>query len=179
MRPGPPPKPTAVKIAEGNPGGRKLNRDEPILRPHFKPPSPPPELRIRKTEKGVVVNKLARQMWYRKAKELHHAGLLPVVSTETLVRYCKAWESYILAREKVEEFGEVTATSNGNLVLSAFAIAANRQHKVLLEIEGEFGMTPSSKSRITVKPARTNAPPTAAEARKLKFFGPAPGAAGA
>src|SRR5262245_37351411 len=176
--PGPLPKPTAQKIAEGNPGHRPLNKNEPILRPHFRPPSPPAELRVRTLASGDIVMKIARAMWYRKAKELHHAGLLPVVATETLVRYCLAWESYMRARAKVEELGEVVKTDKGNIVLSPHAIAANRHHKVLLEIEAHFGMTPASKSRISVKPARSSAPPTPSEVRKRRFFGDGTEAAG-
>jgi P27 family predicted phage terminase small subunit len=169
--PGPPPKPTALKLAAGNPGHRQLNRDEPLLRPHFRPPPPPRELKLRKNSKGKELMKEARRMWSRKARELHFAGLLPVVSTETLVRYCIAWEKYLDAMELVHEYGQVMATHNQNLVLSAYAVAANQQQEILHRIETEFGMTPASKSRIFVKPAGTNAPPTAAEQRKRRFFG--------
>lgn len=132
---GPAPKPTALKVLEGNPGKRALNVNEPRVDTR-KPTCP-------KWMKGE-----ARKEWERLAKELHAAGLLTYVDRAAMVAYCQAWGRYVDAEKVVGEKGMVLKTSNGNLIQNPYLNIANRAARDVLTLAREFGMTPSARSRI-------------------------------
>ncbi len=79
---GPAPKPTALKVLQGNPGKRALPKGEP--RPPA--PSPPPAPRWLGEE--------ARREWRRVARALHGAGLLTEADHDALALYCETFASW-------------------------------------------------------------------------------------
>jgi P27 family predicted phage terminase small subunit len=140
MRPGPAPKPTAIKIAQGNPGRRRLNDREPDARIISRLPTPPDELGAR-----------GARMWKVYGRELIEAGLLTVLGLPCLRRWCIAFEIYETARELVAKTGIVLPAKGGggaylNPAYNAQSMAAKEMH----QCELEFGMTPASATRVKV-----------------------------
>lgn len=131
------PKPTAVKELEGNPGKRALNHAEP--QPASDKPTCPSHI------KGE-----ARKEWNRISKDLHAAGLLTKIDKAALAIYCQAWERWVEAEEQLKKVGPVVKSPSGYPVLNPFWSVANKAMSQMQKALVEFGMTPSSRSRIHV-----------------------------
>jgi len=135
---GPAPKPTALKVLQGNPGKRALPKGEP--RPaRGKVPAAPRWL-----------GEEARREWRRVARALHGAGLLTEADHDALALYCETFASWRRAEEQVRMKGEVVRTAGGNVIQNPYLSIANRAKKDALLLLREFGMTPAARSRISV-----------------------------
>lgn len=149
------PKPTALKLLAGNPGNRPLNAGEP--RPRTVLPKCPP-----------VLQGEAKAEWRRMARKLHDAGLLSEIDGAALTTYCLTWARLMDAEEKLRTIGAVVKTPNGWLAHSPYLAIATKATEQLVRILVEFGMTPSSRSRITVP---QKAPDPGREEAFERFFG--------
>ena len=137
------PKPTYLKLLNGNPGKRPLNEREP--QPAREIPHAPAELSAE-----------ARVEWDRIAAELSRLGTLTVVDRAALAAYCQAYGRWIAAERGIAQMAErdqLTAglmikTTNGNAVQNPLVGMANRAMADMVRYASEFGMTPSSRSRI-------------------------------
>ncbi len=86
------------------------------------------------------------------ARHLHGLGLLTRIDTAALEAYCVAYARWVEAEEQVDATGgSVIATSNGNLIQNPWLAVANRAMKEMRDWLREFGMTPSSRSRVHVQ----------------------------
>jgi len=137
--PGPRPKPTAMKIAMGNPGRRRLNDREPDARIVTRLPSAPPEFSER-----------AAKFWLGYGRELINAGLLTVLGIPCLRRWCVAFENYEKARELVEKTGLVLLAKGGGAYLNPAFNAQSMASKEMHQCEMEFGMTPAAATKVKV-----------------------------
>jgi len=134
---GPAPKPTALKVLEGNPGKRALNKAEPKPRP----------LMPRMPEWLVG---LAADFWQRNGKMLHKLGVLTEADTESFAKLCQSYQSWreaINAREL-----DLAAVQSGQKLMVDWhlAIAAQNAAKLYAADLQQFGMTPASRTRIRV-----------------------------
>mgnify|MGYP000913998384 FL=1 len=132
------PKPTALKELAGNPGKRPLNEREP--KPTAKLPTAPKHL-----------TSAARAEWRRMGKELLALGVLTSVDRAALAAYCVAYARWAEAEVQVAKLGTVVKTSNGNLIQNPYLAVANRAMEYMTKLATEFGMTPSSRSRVQVQ----------------------------
>lgn len=108
---GRPPKPTHLKVLEGNPGKRALNKHEP--KPAVKVPSCPRHL----------VGE-AKKEWRRISRELITLNLLTEVDRAALAAYCQAWARWVYAEERIARLIELEAQAKsqaGELVEKAKA----------------------------------------------------------
>lgn len=135
--PGPPPKPTALKILEGNPGQRKLNTTEP--QPRAAAPLPPAQL---------VGEALAE--WGRIVPELDRLGLLTVVDRAYLVAYCEAWATFDAARQAIAEYGPLVAGRDGGMVKNPAAQIMKDAADMMLKFGSRFGLSPADRTRLHV-----------------------------
>jgi P27 family predicted phage terminase small subunit len=134
-RSGPPPKPTALRILEGNPSRRPLNLErEP--RPAAAIPPCPRQL-----------GKLARKEWRRIAPELYRLGLLTEIDRAALAGYCASYGRFIEAEVAVRNAGD--SNDIAPLVRTS-KTALDQMHRYLIE----FGMAPSARARILTPTAR-------------------------
>jgi P27 family predicted phage terminase small subunit len=131
------PKPTLIKILSGNPGGRPLNECEP--QPTGLPSCP------------KHLPKEAKKEWRRVAKELKSCGLLTAVDRAALTGYCESWARYVDASENLQKFGSVVKSPNGYPILNPYVSICNAAMKEMRAFLTEFGMTPASRSKISVK----------------------------
>lgn len=140
-RRGPSPKPTALRVIQGNPGKRPLNQNEPKPLP-IAPKCPP------------WLDTEARREWKRVAPELERLGLLTVVDGAALAAYCQAYSNMVQARRVLRKEGLTIEYTNK-------AGATNTIPHPMLKVEqdsarlvktfcAEFGLTPSSRSRMSL-----------------------------
>jgi P27 family predicted phage terminase small subunit len=129
------PLPSNVVRLRGNPGKRRLNDAEP--RPAPKVPACP-----------ACLGDNARKEWKRLAKELAELGLLTRLDRGLLAAYCQAHALWVEAVSSIERYGTMIKSPNGHPMQSPYVAVVNKQVEIMGRIAAEFGMTPSSRSRI-------------------------------
>lgn len=113
----------------------------------------------------------AELCWKRTAKELYDAGLLTVIDKDALAMYCTAYARWRDAEKVVAQRGLVVLTNvkkddegnvigGGNYIQNPYLAIANKAMEQMLKLEAEFGMTPSSRTRV-----RADLPKRAAQAQ--------------
>lgn len=138
MAKGRPPKPNAVKMAEGNPGKRPLPEE--------------PALDSRKPICPAFLSKEAKSEWHRVVGDLHSAGLLKKVDTTILALYCQARADYIHAKKNIETKGYVSISPNGYPQKSAWLTIRDKAFDQLMKCIQELGMTPVARARVAASP---------------------------
>ena len=133
------PKPTAMKKLAGNPGKRPLNQNE---------PQPPVPDKIPRAPR--FLNKYARREWYRILKILLPMGLYTEADYAAMAMYCQAFGRWAFAEEKVKELGTVRISDKGNEYKSAWRIEADKAMEQMRKLLPEFGLTPSSRARLSI-----------------------------
>lgn len=132
------PLPTALKVLRGNPGKRAINHAEP--KPEAKIPTCPPHL-----------SDEAKKEWRWISKELHALGLLTTIDRSALAAYCQVWARWIKAELQVAEVGEIVkAPHTGFPIQNPYLPVANAALKQMKAYLIEFGMTPSSRSKLAI-----------------------------
>lgn len=131
------PKPTALKELAGNPGKRALNKNEPKFSGL---PTCPSHL-----------DKQAKAEWKRVSKELSAVGLLTAVDRAALAAYCQCWSRWVQAEQKIQETSLVVkAAKSGYPIQNPFVSIANTALDLMKKFLTEFGLTPASRSRLSV-----------------------------
>jgi len=131
------PKPTALKKLEGNPGKRPLNESEPLVNTAM--PRCPRHLDAE-----------AKREWKRLAHDLHDAGLLSRVDRPALAAYCQLYSRWARAERELARTGLTAVAGNGALTQHPLVAVANTALDGMRRYLIEFGMTPSSRSRLHV-----------------------------
>ena len=139
-RRGPPPTPTHLRVLNGNPGKRPLNRREP--RPPRTTPSCP-----------AWLSKDAKNAWRRMVPALRDMGVLTIVDGEALAAFCKTYARWRQAEEFLDQHGLVypLRDEKGNVrCMQQFPQVSIARNMLLLmrSFLQEFGMTPASRTRI-------------------------------
>ena len=129
------PKPTALKVLEGNPGKRRLNDNEP--RPEKKAPSCPKWLEPE-----------AKKEWRRLAKKMEMMGVLTEVDMAAFAGYCQAYARWKEAEEFITQHGTIVRTPSGYWQTVPQVSIAQTYLKVMNRFAEQFGLTPASRSRI-------------------------------
>lgn len=142
------PTPTSRKLLSGNPGKRALNRNE----PQFSGGATCPK----------HLNKAAKSEWKRVSGELAAQGLLTTVDRAALAAYCASWSRWVDAEENLHKFGAVIRSpKSGFPIQNPYVGVANTALDHLRKFASEFGMTPSSRSRINVDAPKKSEDPFA------------------
>lgn len=150
---GPAPKPTNLKVLEGNPSKRSLNENEPKPKVPDKIPDPPPWL-----------SSYAKKEWNRVAPQLHKLGLLTEIDIAALASYCQSYDRLIRAEKAIraheKEHGSLLFTTETGYAQQIPEIGiANSAMKNIKVFAAEFGMTPSSRSSLNVEKPDTEVNP--------------------
>lgn len=134
---GRPPKPTALKLLEGDRGkGRR-----PI---NLKEPKPP---------KGIIKCPAwllpdAKKEWRRLAPTLETMGVLTVVDVQAFSGYCQAYARWKEAEEFITQHGAIFKTPSGYVQQVPQVSIAQQNLKIMQSFCSEFGLTPSTRARI-------------------------------
>lgn len=131
------PRPSALRLIEGNPGKRNLAKQlarEPVAEVGATMPA--------------GLSAAARAHWKIVAAQLTDARILTRLDAVALSQYCEVFAQWRDATDKVAEFGASVETGQGGLKLSpywaAFIQASGELRRMLIE----FGMTPSARARV-------------------------------
>jgi P27 family predicted phage terminase small subunit len=135
--PGPPPTPTSLKLLRGNPGKRKLNANEPDPAPAI--PACPSHL-----------NKVGKAEWRRVTKELLALGLISKLDRAALGGYCDAYSRWAEAATQIQQYGLIFKSPSGYPMPSPYLAIVHTALDQMRAFLTEFGMTPSSRSRVKV-----------------------------
>lgn len=146
MRSGRPPKPTKLKLIEGNRGHRPINRDEPQVPPALL--DPPDHL-----------SELAKEEWRQIQPQLFHCGIMTTLDRSTLEGYCQSYGDWVEYRQIIARMAARDEVTRGLLLRTANGFRdnplvhmANRAKSDFLRFAGELGMTPSARTRINTAP---------------------------
>jgi P27 family predicted phage terminase small subunit len=135
------PLPTHLKLVKGTARPHRLNKAEP--QPAILVPEPPAHLDER-----------ARAKFTAMAETLARHGLMTELDTGALARYAVVWCRWIEVEAEVKRRGPIVKTEGGNIIQNPYLSVANKCLLQMAQIESEFGLTPSSRSRIrAVAPA--------------------------
>ncbi len=129
------PKPSVLKKLEGNPGKRMQNLEEAQVLPSI--PTCPGHL-----------NRYGREEWNRISKELFELGLLSEIDRAALAAYCSAYGRWVQVELKLKKSRLIVTTTNGNGIQNPLVGMANKLRHQVIAFAAEFGMTPSSRSRV-------------------------------
>ena len=146
------PKPTAVKVAQGNPGRRRINGAEP--KPPASLPEPPPHL-----------SQTARAEWDRLAESMNGIGLLTQVDRTTMAAYCQCYGRWVEAEEKLATTPAILRMPSGCIQPSPWLTIANKQLELMGKYMAELGLTPASRLRLAIQL------PSGPKPREFHFIG--------
>jgi P27 family predicted phage terminase small subunit len=137
------PLPTHLKLVKGTARPHRLNKAEP--KPTVAVPEPPGHLDER-----------ARAKFATMAAMLARHGVMTELDAGALSRYAVVWCRWIDAEAEIKRRGPVVKTEGGNIIQNPFLAVANKCLLQMAQLESEFGLTPSSRSRIRMaEPAAT------------------------
>ncbi len=130
------PIPTQLKIIKGTDQPCRIRRDEPKpAMDNIKPP--------------VTLSPEAKKQWDVVVKELTDSKIMTNLDTHALEMYCEAYAVWIGAIKQVQKVGAVVKGTAGHPVQSPFLHVANKAFDQMKAMLIEFGMTPSSRTRVS------------------------------
>jgi P27 family predicted phage terminase small subunit len=135
---GRPPKPTAIKKAEGNPGKRPLNKSEPSAG--------------KKPAKPAYLGAYGSRMWDRMTKQLDKMGVLDAADQNSIMLWCLAYDDMRENREHIKNHGGTfkVVDQQGNEIVREHPAAkgARDAWKAMRGMLSEFGFTPAARARL-------------------------------
>ena len=132
------PKPTALKILEGNPGKRRINGHEP------KPPASLPDC-------PAHLSVEAKLEWDRIAVSLNQVGLLTQADRTTMAGYCQCYGRWVEAELKLAETPSILRMPSGYIQQSPWLTISNKALELMAKYMVELGLTPASRSRMAIQ----------------------------
>ena len=139
---GRPPKPTKLKMLQGNPGRRPLPENEP--QPTVAIPTRPGWLSVE-----------AKHEWRRLAPELERLELLTLVDRGAFAAYCQSWGLYVDAVKDLLENGTIFVTAKGYQSPRPSVGMMVKMLSAMSRFGGKFGLSPSDRAKIDLpKPAK-------------------------
>lgn len=129
------PKPSRLKLIEGNTGKRPLNAGEPY--PQAGVPTCPAHL-----------NPSAKAEWKRLAHEMHRLGILTNLDRAALAAYCQAYGRWVEAEKKLKETPLLIRLPSGYIQPSPWLAIANKQVELMHKYLGDLGLSPVSRTRV-------------------------------
>jgi len=128
------PKPVGLRLYEGN----REHRPIPQI----------PKPRIKWIPAPRWLSPFAKKEWRRVSKELYKLGLLTIIDRVALEAYCQCYAKWKEAEKKAEL--AVFQTDSGYVGPNPFINIALKYAKELRAFLMEFGMTPSSRTRLSI-----------------------------
>lgn len=133
-------KPTALRVLQGNPGKREINDAEPVpdVVEDLKPPT--------------GLDRYGKESWKRNAPVLQRLNLLTEADIDALMAYCMAYSRWRRANIALKS----VKPDEDNY--RQIAVTAEKAEQSMRLLAGEFGMTPSSRSRLKVETGEKSDP---------------------
>ena len=134
---GRPRKPTALRLVHGTRDKHK-NKSEPKPSGIAKAPT--------------WLSTKAKTQWKNLAPELEAIGLLTSIDTQAFAVYCMSYVELIEAEAELKKHGRTQTTKDGFVRKSPWLSVRDEAHKRMMQIGGQFGFSPASRTKIEVKP---------------------------
>ena len=133
------PKPSQIKVIQGTFRKDRANPSE--TKPKSQLPPCPDFLQGR-----------ARTEYFRIGRKLERIGVLTEADDLALIGLCQSWAEYLEATEQASKTGMLVKSPSGYPIFNPYVTLANQALKRVKAFLTEFGMTPSSRSRIMASP---------------------------
>jgi P27 family predicted phage terminase small subunit len=133
------PKPTHLKLLAGKPGHRALPENEPQPAELDAFPDPPAHL-----------SGTARAEWDRTLPLLRKNKIITEIDLNAFAAYCQAYGRWQEAEAEVAKQGMVVLAPSGFPVQNPYLAVANKALEQMAKLQAEFGMTPSSRTRVSM-----------------------------
>jgi P27 family predicted phage terminase small subunit len=140
MKRGRKPKPTALKLAQGNAGHRPINKLEPVA-PEGIPTWPTAHIK----------NKVAQERFFSLVAELQTMDMLSTIDVDALVNYCIAYSRQVKAEEMLQKEGYLVKVGSQKQPNNWLSVS-NKAMEQMRKIGAEFGLSPSSRSSLRIPP---------------------------
>lgn len=143
MKPGRTPKPTNLKLVQGNPGKRPIEKGE--ATPNVGIPDYPSHLTIE-----------AKEEWERITPLLLRYRLVTEIDTAALALYCQAYGRWKEAERKIADMREkggdglLVKAPSGYPIQNPYLAIANRAMEDCHKYLQQFGLSPSARTRVVV-----------------------------
>lgn len=144
---GPKPKPTQLRILEGNPSRRPLPKNAP--QPAVGLPQPPKDL-----------SATGKQIWRSLAKQLTSCKIATKLDAAAFELLVRAMTDHHDASAEVARSGAVWMDGDGAIPKFAYSpywVIQQRSFKAVVSLLREFGMTPSARTGVQMVPLTTHA----------------------
>ena len=132
------PLPTHLKLVKGTARPHRLNKNEP--KPSIIVPEPPAHLDDR-----------AKAKFTELAEMLARHGVMTELDAGAIARYAVVWCRWVDAEAEIKRRGPVVKTASDNVIQNPFLAVANKCLLQMAQIESEFALTPSSRTRIRME----------------------------
>lgn len=96
----------------------------------------------------------AKKEWERLADLMNQMGVLTEVDMAAFAAYCQSYARWKEAQEHIDSGGSTFETDKGYQQQTPWVGIANTNQKLMLQAASEFGLTPSSRSRIVAGSAK-------------------------
>jgi len=129
------PVPTALKLLRGNPGKGAIPKDEPKPTKGL-PPCP------------SWLSAVAKREYRRVGKLMVSAGVMTVADGPALAMLATSWATWVEAETMASEHGLIVKGRDGAPAVNPYRKIANEAYDRTRQLLVEFGMTPSSRTRV-------------------------------
>ncbi len=136
---GPSPKPTALKALHGTARRDRSNPSE-------------PQPQVTAVSCPAFLDSAAKAEWRRLIPHLVKLKLMSDLDRGLLAAYCAAWSRWRKAELAIQKFGEVLATPSGYMQKNPHVTIANESIRTLEKLAGHFGLSPSTRTRVSATP---------------------------
>ena len=143
--PGRKPLPTHLKVLKGTAQPCRTQKNEPTPKAD-------------KVKMPFGLSGDAKKHWRVVSKQLIDAGVLTNLDVFALQMYCEAFARWAHANAQIQKYGPVVKTPNGFPAQSPYLQIANKAFDQMKGMLTEFGMTPSSRTRINAEPQQESDP---------------------
>jgi phage terminase small subunit len=148
------PKPTALRVIQGNPGKRTINTEEP--QPDAIAPTCPPEL----------TDPVAIAQWQDVIVPAIARGQITVDDRANAIGLCELWAKYRMLRAEEAKHPPVVAVGKNKYpMLNPAGLGADKVLERFVKLSAELGLTVTSRTRV-----KANQKP-AVDEMKVKYFG--------
>jgi len=137
---GPVPKPSALRRLEGKP--TNPNEPKPKVTRNAKPPA--------------WMDEIGKHEWRRVVRELEKIGMLTKLDVSALETYCHSYSCFVRCAEVINQHGMTMKSKNGYPITLPHVNIQISMANAIKSFCQEFGLTPSSRSRMSLPSGKGN-----------------------
>lgn len=131
------PKPTALKMVQGNAGKRALPKSEPAAEALREVPEPP-----------YWMAEIAAVVWRNVAPWLTETKIMAATDLHNLEAFCVAYQRWREAQDNIDKNGLVVTGAQGGPMKNPACTVANESLRQVATFGAALGLDPSSRARL-------------------------------